>query len=137
MAQDQAAKVGDLVSDARSGLAELLDFDGVKPEQWFLRLTGERGNRGWRTLTADPGGFDAQVRELTAQRTAPITDMVLAFVGTIDWRGTKQFMAYMQYFRRGYSVGLLCGSHLVRRGQKIQSTGGFLIMGSCQNLWLQ
>jgi hypothetical protein len=47
-------------------------------------------------------------------------------------------MAYMQYFRSGYSTGLVFGACVKRSflRPRMRAHGGFLMIGGCQNIWL-
>jgi hypothetical protein len=135
--KDNEKKVGDLIQDAKSSLASLLESDVVKSDQWFMRLSASGRSFSWETLTNDTKTNDAMIRGKVKGSTEPVSDLVLAFVGEVEWRAAKRLMAYMQYFRVDYATGLLCGSQLrsIPSG-KFLAEGGFLIMGSCQNLWI-
>jgi hypothetical protein len=47
-------------------------------------------------------------------------------------------MAHMQYFKKDYKDGLLCGCHLKSRffGKKFEFIGNFIVMGGCDNIWI-
>jgi len=129
-------KVGELIPDARVSFTDLLQFDGMRCEHWFMRLSCGGRAGGWIPLTSDTRENDVIIRGRIAGSQDPVTDLVFAFVGTVDWRGGRSLMAHMQYFRRGYDTGLLFGSHLIQEGQKIQAKGNFLVMGGCRNIWI-
>ena len=46
-------KVGDLIKDAQSGLADLLRFREVETDRWFMRLTAGRQLGRWKLLVHD------------------------------------------------------------------------------------
>ena len=132
-------RVGDLTNDAKACLADLLQSEILRTDCWCIKLAVERQAYPWELLTNDSTTNDTIIRDKIARSHGPITDLVLAFVGEVEWRGSKSLMAYMQYFRTGYQTGLLCGSHLRRAApsEKLVAYGGFLILGGCQNVWLR
>ena len=92
----------------------------------------------WEPLTLDSAANDRMIKERIEATERPITDLVLAFVGMVDWRGKKQLMAYLQVFKSDYKEGLMCLRHLKERqdGAKYEAIGGFLVAGFCQNIWI-
>jgi hypothetical protein len=131
-------KVGALWVDAKASLADLLQFEDLRVGQWYIRLSVKRCAQGWGLLATDSLENDRTIKEKLALSDGTVTDLVLAFVGDVNWRGSNCLMASMQYFRTGHETGLLFGSHLTtdRVAQKLQTKGGFLIFGSCQNIWI-
>jgi hypothetical protein len=89
-------------------------------------------------LASDLAENDGRTKERIALSEKPVTDLVLAFVGVVSWRSKNQLMARMQYFRVGYTSGLVFGTYLRTSlvGCNPQRHGGFLIFGACQNLWI-
>jgi len=135
---EQEKKLGDLSKPAAAGLDELLQLEELKGEQWLMRLAVDGHCYGWQPLTLDSAANDRMIRERIEASDQPITDLVLAFVGMVEWRGKKQLMAYLQVFRSDYKEGLLCLRHLRERpnGLKYEALGGFLVAGLCQNIWI-
>lgn len=136
--QEAEPKVGDLVGDAKASIAELFQFQELRREQWFMRLSVGGHAHSWELLTSDSQKNNNTIKQRIRESESPVTDFVLAFIGLVPWRGRKRLMAYMQYFRRDYPTGLLFGSHVKQTffGKKLRMHGGFLIMGSCQNVWV-
>ncbi len=135
---DPKKKLGDLVKPAEASLADLLQFKELKNEQWFMRLVVGRDMRGWEFLTADSASNDRMIKEKIAQSEEPVTELVLAFVGMVQWRGSKRLMAYLQFFRSDCEVGLLCLHHL-KEGLpegKFETFGDLLIASGCKNIWI-
>lgn len=136
--QEAEPKVGDLVGDAKVSLVGLFQFQELKREQWSMRVSVGGHACGWELLTYDSQENNNTIKQRIRESKAPVTDLVLAFIGLIQWRGKKRLMAYMQYFRRDYPTGLVFGSHVKQTlfGRKLRTHGGFLIMGGCQNVWV-
>jgi hypothetical protein len=131
-------KVGDLFWDAKASLASLLKWENLNADQSFMRLSSGGVVHNWEVLTrVSTEEADRAIRTRIAQN-MPVTDLVLAYIGLVSWRGTKSLMAHMQYFRSGYENGLLFGSHLTvdAQNKSWQVSGGFLIMGACKNIWV-
>jgi hypothetical protein len=135
---EQEKKLGDLSKPVASSLDELLQLEELKAEQWLMRLSVDGHGHGWQPLTLDSGTNDRMIRERIESSDKPITDLVLAFVGMVEWRGKKQLMVYLQVFRSDYKEGLMCLRHLKERpsGPKYEAFGGFLVAGFCQNIWI-
>jgi hypothetical protein len=131
-------KVGELANDAKASLADLLAFENLALEQWYMRMSSEGQTLGWEPLTKEYVSNQEKIKEKIALQKQPVTDMVLAFVGTVDHRGTISLMARMQYFRGGYETGLLFGSHLATTSgaRNPRASGAFLIFGGCKNIWI-
>ena len=136
--ETEKEKVGDLVNDARASLADLLQFNELRSDRWYMRLSAEGQARRWEELTNDSKENDQAIRDKITRSEKPVTDLVLAFVGLMQWRGKKQRMAYMQYFRTKRATGLVFGSHLKKAflRRRVHAYGGFLIMGGCKNIWI-
>jgi hypothetical protein len=135
---DAIKKLGELVKPAEASLADLLQFKELKREQWLMRLAVGGEAHGWEFLTADSANNDRMIKEKIAASEKPVTELVLAFVGMIDWRGVKQQMAYLQFFRSDCEVGLLCLHHL-KEGLpegKFETFGNLLIASGCKNIWI-
>lgn len=129
-------KIGDLVSAAKVSLSELLQFDQLVSEQWFMQILPAH-KPAWELLASDSRKNEQRIREKIAGSSQPVNDLIFAFLGTVEWRGTKSLMAHGQYFRKGYANGLLFGHHLTRTPEgKWLARGNFLILGGCENLWL-
>ena len=135
---EQEKKLGDLSKPVASSLDELLQLEELKGEQWLMRLSVDGHSGSWQPLTLDSGTNDRMIRERIESSDKPITDLVLAFVGMVEWRGKKQLMVYLQVFRSDYKEGLMCLRHLKERrsGPKYEGFGGFLLVGFCQNIWI-
>jgi hypothetical protein len=133
-----SGKIGELTNDAESSLTVLLNLKELKLERHYMRLSVDGISMGWEPLASDLAENDGRIKERIALSEKPVTDLVLAFVGVVNWRSKKQLMARMQYFRIGYTSGLVFGSHLRTSlfGPNPQRQGGFLIFGACQNLWI-
>ncbi len=134
---DPKARLGELVEPAKSSLDDLLRFENLRNEKWFMRLAVGGEARGWEFLTGDSATNDAMIKEKIEQSEKPVTELVLAFVGMVDWRGSKRFMAYLQYFRPGYEHGLLCFRHLKDTPQpdRFEGFGELMVIG-CKNIWI-
>jgi hypothetical protein len=78
------------------------------------------------------------IKEKIAASEKPVTELVLAFVGMVDWRGAKRRMAYLQFFRSDCEVGLLCLHHLKEGlpAGKFETFGKLLIASGCKNIWI-
>jgi len=135
---EQEKKLGDLSKPAAAGLDELLQLEDLTGEQWLMRLSVGGHSRGWQTLTLDSAANDRMIKERIEESEKPITDLVLAFVGIVEWREKKELMAYLQVFRSDYKQGLMFLRHLKERpdGVKYEAFGGFLVVGFCQNIWI-
>jgi len=135
---EQEKKLGDLSKPAADSLDELLQLEDLKGEQWLMRLSVDGHAQSWQPLTLDSATNDRMIKEKIQQSDKPITDLVLAFVGMVEWRGKNQLMAYLQLFRLDYKQGLMCLRHLKERpdGAKYEAFGRFLVVGFCQNIWI-
>ena len=135
---DAKKKLQELVKPAEASLVDLLQFKELKNEQWMMRLAVEGDVRGWEFLTDDSASNDRMIKEKIAASKEPVTELVLAFVGMVDWRGAKRLMAYLQFFRSNCEVGLLCLHHLkegLSEG-KFETFGNLLIASGCKNIWI-
>lgn len=135
---EQEKKLGDLSKPAATSLEELLQLEELNGEQWLMRLSVGGRSASWQPLTLDSAANDRMIRERIETSDKPITDLVLAFVGMVEWRANKQLMAYLQVFRSDYKEGLMCLRHLKQRPNrpKYEASGGFLVIGFCQNIWI-
>src|SRR5580698_1655117 len=135
---DAKKKLQELVTPAEASLADLLQFKELKNKQWMMRLAVGDDVGGWEFLTADSASNDRMIKEKIAARKKPVTELVLAFVGMVDWRGAKQLMAYLQFFRSNCEVGLLCLHHLKEGlpAGKFETFGNLLIASGCKNIWI-
>ncbi len=135
---EQEKKLGDLSRPAAACLDELLQLEELKGEQWLMRLSVDGHSQSWQLLTLDSATNDRLIKERIEESEKPITDLVLAFVGMVEWRRKKQLMAYLQVFRSDYKEGLMCLRQLKERpdGAKYEAFGGFLVAGFCQNIWI-
>lgn len=131
-------KVSALINDARASLADLLEFDELRGDCWYVRLSTKEKVYPWEALTTDSRENDQAIRGRIARSEQPVTDLVLAFVGIMHWKGKQQRMAYMQYFRTGYSTGLVFGAHVKRSflRPRMRVQGEFLIIGGGRNIWI-
>jgi len=131
-------KLADLAKPVAASFDELLGLEELQGEQWLMRLSVGGQSRSWQILTLDSATNDRMIKEKIEGSEKPITDMVLAFVGMVEWRGSKQLMAYLQYFKSDYRQGLMCLRHLKKRPDevKFEAFGGFLVVGYCQNIWI-
>ena len=133
-------KLADLIDDAEVILNELLETHGsaAKSDSWFMcvKLPGYSGE--WERLTLDGDENNRRITSAVRAAGSGISDLVVVYLGMLDWRGESQLMAYGQYFRSGYNDGLLFGSHLTRdpHSDALQRSGGFLILGGCENIWM-
>jgi hypothetical protein len=135
---DTQKKLTDLSADAFASLSELLQLDELKSEQWFMRRSFGGGARCWELLTSDSKENDLQIKDRIAGSEGQVTEMVLAFIGMVEWHGTKQLMAYLQCFRAGYKEGILCLRPVeeIIPGKQFEARGEFMIVGRCQNIWI-
>jgi len=135
---EQEKKLRDLSKPAPASLDELLQLEEVKGEQWLMRLSVGGDSSSWQPLTLDSATNDRMIKERIEASDKPITDLVLAFVGMVEWRRKKQLMAYLQVFRSDYKEGLMCLRHLKEKpdGAKYEAIGGFMVAGFCQNVWI-
>jgi len=134
---EQQKKLADLSKPAAGCLDELLQLEEFKGEQWLMRLSAG-GHSRWQTLTLDSAANDQMIKERIEASDKPVTELVLAFVGMVEWRGKKQLMAYLQVFRSDYKEGLMCLRYLKERPDavKYEAIGRFLVAGFCQNIWI-
>ena len=135
---DPKSKLGELVKPAQSSLDEFLRLDEFRNEQWFMRLAVSGDARAWEHLTADTATNDRMIRERIELSEKPVTELVVAFAGMVDWRGSKRLMAYLQYFQSDHEQGLLCLRHLKDTpvAGKLEGFGGFMVVGGCKNIWI-
>jgi hypothetical protein len=136
---EAAPKRGDL---ARASLAELFQLQELSPEHAYIRVSAGGHARGWELLARDFKEDSKALKRAIQQRIreseAPVTDLVLAFLGQTPWRGRQQLMVHMQYFRRDDPIGDLFGSHVKQAsiGGQLEADGSLLVMGTCQNIWI-
>jgi hypothetical protein len=132
------SKLAELVKPAEESLADLLQFKELKRDQWFMRLSSGGDARGWEFLTADSASNDRMIKEKITQSEKPVTELVLAFVGMFEWKGSKRLMAYLQVFRSDCELGLLCLHHLKEGSPagKFETLGNLLIASGCKNIWI-
>jgi hypothetical protein len=136
--EDPKKKLGELVKPAEASLADLLHLNELKRDQWFMRMSTIGEVRGWEFLTADSASNDRKIKERIAASEKPVTELVLAFVGMFEWKGSKQLMAYLQFFRADCELGLLCLHHLKEGspGGQFETFGKLLITIGCKNIWI-
>ena len=131
-------KVADLAKPAELTLAQLLQFQNLKVDQWLMRLSVGNDVGAWEPLASDTATNDNMIRERVAQSARPATELALGYAGMIEWRGSKRLMAYLQYFKSEYEQGLLCLRHL-KEGPKpgtLEGFGGFFVVRACKNIWI-
>jgi hypothetical protein len=129
--------VGHLVKDAKESIKQLMDLNDVKVEQCYMRLGKEPG--AWELLpTMDPKDGETMIKARIKSTKEPATDLVLAYIGSVNWREEKRLMVLMQYYRRGFRSGLPFGSHLTTTffGKPPMRYGTFLMMGASHNIWI-
>jgi hypothetical protein len=138
MAEVPQSKLGELTKAAERALAQLLEFDGLKRDQWLVRVSVPGETCGWEALAADTDTNDRMIRERIARSPGPVSELAVGYVGMIDWRGAKHLMAYVQFFQSECAQGLLCLRQVqaVSQPGTFQGLGGFLIAGVCKNIWL-
>lgn len=133
-------KLADFIDDAKVRLDDLLEAHGssTKSDSWFMYLKLQGCSGKWERLSLDGDENNRRIASAVREAGSGISDLVILYLGMLDWRGESQLMAYGQYFRSGYSDGLLFGSHLTRdlHSEALQQSGGFLILGACQNIWM-
>ncbi len=133
-------KLADLMDDAKVSLEDLLKTHGssAKSDSWFVYLKLQEGPGEWDTLSLDGDENNRRIAAAVRKAGARISDLVIMYVGMLDWRGERRLMAYGQYFRSGYDDGLLFGSHLTRNlhTEALQPSSDFLILGACRNIWM-
>jgi hypothetical protein len=78
-------KVSALVGDAQASLADLLQFDELHGDRWYMRLSADGKVYPWEALTTDSTENDETIKGKIARSERPVTDLVLAFVGS--WIG--------------------------------------------------
>jgi hypothetical protein len=135
---DPEKKLGGLAKPAQSSLADLLQSEQLKAEQWLMRLSVDGHARSWEPLTNDSARNNVMIKQRIDGSEKPVTELVLGFVGMVEWRGSKRLMAYLQYFDSDCVGGLLCLQPL-REGLtegNFETVGGFLIVGACKNIWI-
>ena len=66
-----------------------MQFNGLKNGQWMMRLAVGGDARGWEFLTADSASNDRMIKKKIAASEVPVTELVLAFVGTVDGEGAS------------------------------------------------
>ena len=71
---DPKTKLGELAKPAKFSLDDLLRFEKLKNEQWFMRLSVGGQARGWEFLTADSATNDRLIKEKIEQSEKPITE---------------------------------------------------------------
>lgn len=128
--------LGYLVRDAEISLAELMRFEGLRADHCFVRLSVAGRSCGWESLsTTNTRDEERTLIDKIERSEKPVTDLVLAFIGVREHRGTKSLMAHIEYYRAGYPNGLLCGSHVrtISPSQKLEAYGNFLCFGGRQN----
>lgn len=132
--------LADLICDAKVSLDDLLATHGssTKSDSWFIyvKLQGCPGE--WERLSLDGDENNRRIASAVREAGSRISDLVILYVGMLDWRGEKRLMAYGQYFRSAYDNGLLFGSHLTRNlhTDALQRSSEFLILGRCENIWM-
>jgi hypothetical protein len=134
---DTQKRLTDLSSDAKESLSELLQLPDLRSEQWFMRRREPGQPAVWEALTNNSQENDRQIKSRIEASGILPKELSLAFVGMVEWRGQKQLMAYLQCFRSGYKQGILCLRNLQETSDhKFEPHGEFLIVGSCQNIWI-
>lgn len=122
----------------QASLVDLFQFEGLKAEQWFMRVSVGGRSCGWELLTSDSEEINRAIRRRISESEGPVTDLVLAFVGHVHWRGEERLMVHMQYFKRDDPDGDLFGSHVRQTPDgKLEPQGSLLITGTCKNVWLR
>ena len=133
-------KIADLIDDAQVSLDDLLEAHGssAKSDSWFMYVKSQGCHGEWVRLSLDGDENNRRIASAVREAGSRVCDLVILYVGMLDWRGERQLMAYGQYFRSGYDDGLLFGSHLTRNlhTEAPQRSGQFLILGGCQNIWM-
>ena len=133
-------KLADLIDDAKVSLDDLLEAHGssANSDSWFMYVKLQGCSGKWERLSLDGDENNGRITNAVRQAGSGISDLVILYLGMLDWRGESQLMAYGQYFRSGYNDGLLFGSHLTRdlHSEALQRSGGFLILGGCKNIWM-
>lgn len=130
-------KLADLAGAAAAALNQLLALEALESEQWRMRLSVGGSARNWETLTKDSATNDRLIKEKIEQSEKPVSELALAYVGMVDWRGSKKLMAYLQYYRAGED-GLLCLRNVKEGSQAgtFEGFGGLMIAGACKNIWI-
>lgn len=104
-------KLADLIDDAKVTLEDLLKTHGssAKSDSWFMyvKLHGCPGE--WGRLSLDGDENNRRIASAMREAGSRISDLVILYVGMLDWRGERRLMAYGQYFRSGYDDGLVFG----------------------------
>lgn len=130
--------VGKLIPAAKDALHDLLSFAGAKTGQLYMRLAvrGEPGQ--WQCLSDSSNENDRLIKATIAQSDGQVTGMVIALLGTVNWRGGDALMARLQYFSATSKKGLIIGSHLVNASGRpwLKLKGEPIVMGSCLNVWI-
>lgn len=130
--------VDDLLDDAKASLVDLLEFSEVRTDQWFMHLYTDGGSGIWEPLSNDADTNNSAIRSRIHDVARPVTALSLAFCGMAEVEGSRQMVAYTQYFRKNYNTGLVLGRRIGKAffSGKLKSHGSFLIMGNCQNIWI-
>jgi len=131
-------KFADLTAIAESTLNQLLVSDELKIDQWMVRLSALDVAGPWELMTNDSAANNQLIKDKLGQSEKPVTELSVAYVGTVHWRGKQERMAYLQYYRSGHELGLLCLRRLKEESEpgKVEAIGGLLIGGACKNIWI-
>jgi len=138
MSHPVPAELAQLVQPAEATLGQFLQFEELKPERWFMRLSVNGVPEQWHALTTESADNDALIKERIGQSEKPVTELAVAFAGMVDWRGSKRLMAYLQFYRADRDLGVLCLRHLKEgpRPGTLEAFGGLFLAGTCKNIWL-
>lgn len=131
-------KVSALAASAESTLNQLFTSPQLKIETWLMRLSAGDAAGEWEELTNDSGVNNQRIREKIDQSQKPVSELALAYVGIVNWRQSRQRMAYLQFYRAGQELGLLCLRRLKDDSPegKVEPTGNLLIAGASRNIWI-
>jgi hypothetical protein len=133
-------KLADLIDDAKVILNEFLETDAssAKSDSWFMYVKSQGSPGEWESLFLDAHENDRRITSAVREAGSRISDLVILYVGMLDWRGESRLMAYGQHFRSGYDDGLLFGSYLTRNQHTdaLQRSSDFLILGGVKNIWM-
>ncbi len=135
--QEPAPSSEALTTDAKAALVDLLQSGRAQIGQWYMRVSNEGGDGPWEELSGNKAENNAQIRGRIIDSEQPATALALAFCGTAEVQGSRELVAYTQFFRRELDTGIVLGRRIRKTffGKMLRSHGPFLVTGNCQNVW--
>lgn len=119
---------------ARDDIASLLRSADLN--HWYLRVLSSAGLSAWEEVATVSMDINETIK-LRLSKSHEVAELVIAFVGNLNWRGREQLMIICQRFRAGSNSGIKFGSHLKAGSTRnLEPQGGLLFLGACSNLWI-